>query len=208
MNSAVRRNPEQVLRAARGGDGDALGLLLEAYRSYLRLLAQLQIDRRLQGKANASDLVQETSLQAHRLFRQFKGTSEGEFLQWLRRILSSRISKLLRRYFGTKARDVRLERTLNEELDRSSQVARAFLMSETSPSEQAVRREQAVLMADALDRLPADYREVIILRHLKELTFPDLARQMGRSEGSAKQLWVRALGNLRQLVGGEMDGSQ
>ena len=75
MDSAVRGNPEQLLRLACGGDGDALALLLEGYRRYLKLLAQLQIDRRLQGKANASDLVQETSLQAHRVFGQFRGLS-------------------------------------------------------------------------------------------------------------------------------------
>jgi RNA polymerase sigma-70 factor (ECF subfamily) len=62
------------------------------------------------------------------------------------------------------------------------------------------QREQGVLLAEALARLPADYREVVVLRHLEELEFPEVARRMGRSVGSVKKLWVRALGSLRRLL--------
>jgi RNA polymerase sigma-70 factor (ECF subfamily) len=65
----------------------------------------------------------------------------------------------------------------------------------------AVRREQAVRLADALDRLPANYRDVLVLRHLEGLTFPEVARRMGRSLGSVEKLWIRALAQLRRVVG-------
>lgn len=194
---------EGLLAQARQGDGDALGELLELYRGYLKLLARVQIGRRLQGKADSADLVQETFLTAHEVFAQFRGTTEREMLAWLRQILSSRLAKLLRRYLGTQQRDVRLERRLDEELGNSSQVlGKVLALSQTSPSQKAVRREDAVLLADALSRLPEHYREVIVLRHLEARTFPEVAERMGRSVDSVEKLWVRALGQLRQAVGG------
>lgn len=204
MNGFCRSDPEHLLRLAQQGDVDAVGRLLDGYRSYLLLLARLQIDRRMQGKIDASDLVQETFLHAHRAFGDFRGATEEELLAWLRRILASRLTDLLRRY-ATKRRNVRLECRLEEELDRSSRIAGALVLSESSPSQKTGRREQAVLVAEAIGRLPADYREVIVLRHLEELKFPEVARRMERSEGSVKKLWVRALANLRCALEGKTD---
>ena len=194
---------EQQLHRCRAGEGAARGQLLELYRNYLTLLARLQIGRRLQGKVDAADLVQDTFLAAHRDFAAFHGTTEGELVSWLRRILAANLSDLVRRFLGAKRRDVRLERQLAEELDHSSQaLGRELAAPHSSPSQKAIRREQAVLLADALKALPADYSEVIILHHLEGLTFPDTARRMGRSLDSVKKLWLRALACLRRLLGG------
>jgi RNA polymerase sigma-70 factor (ECF subfamily) len=113
-------DPEQLLRLARAGDGQALGQLLELYRNYLLLLARTEIGRRLQGKVDAADLAQETFLAAHRDFAQFRGTTEAELVSWLRRILAANLVDLIRRYCGARRRDVRLERQLADELDQSS----------------------------------------------------------------------------------------
>jgi len=122
MPTSVRNNlePDVLLRHARTGDGSALGRLLELYRNYLKLLARLQIDRRLQVKLDASDVVQETFLEAHRDFGQFRGTTEGELVSWLRQILVTNLANLVRHYRGTQRRDIRLERELAAELDESS----------------------------------------------------------------------------------------
>jgi RNA polymerase sigma-70 factor (ECF subfamily) len=179
-----------------------LGQLLERYRSYLALLARLQIDRRLQGKLDEEDLVQQTFLLAHRHFVQFRGTTEHELATWLRRILASCVANALRHYLGTKRRDLRLERQLAAELDRSSRVLdRGLLAGQSSPSQQAALREQAVLLADCLARLPKDYREAVILRHLEGLPFLEVAQRMGRTVDSVKKLWARALVQLRELLG-------
>jgi RNA polymerase sigma-70 factor (ECF subfamily) len=178
---------------------------LELYRSYLALLARLQIDHRLQGKMDASDVIQETFLQAHRSFGEFRGQSEGELAEWLRKILATRLANLVRHFCGTQCRGVYLERQLDRELDRSSRVAQVLAAPQTSPSQNAARREQAVLLAEALSRLPADYREVIVLHHLEGLTFAETAQRMGRSVGSIEKLWVRALAALRRSLGGESD---
>jgi RNA polymerase sigma-70 factor, ECF subfamily len=193
---------DALLDAARAQDASALGRLLEGYRPYVKLLARLGIDHRLQGKLDASDLVQETFMEAHRDFPQFRGTTEAELLAWLRQILISNLANQARRYLGTRGRDVRLERELAIEVDVSSRLLeRGLLARESSPSQQASRREQAVLLADVLGKLPEDYREVIILRHLQGLTFPEVAAQMRRSPDSVKKLWARALARLRGLLG-------
>lgn len=202
MSQAAAPDPEQLLSAARSGSSDALGRLLERYRRYLDLLARLEIDRRLQGKLDPSDVVQETFLEAYRDFAQFRGSTEPEVLGWLRQILVSNLANQARRYLGTRGRDVRLERDLAVEVDESSRLLdRGLIAPSSSPSQQAARREQAVLLADALGQLPADYREVIILRHLQGLSFPEVAGRMGRSADAVKKLWARALARLRGLLG-------
>jgi RNA polymerase sigma-70 factor (ECF subfamily) len=193
---------QQLLTQARSGDEASLGKLLESYSNYLTLLARVQIGRRLQGKVDAGDLVQETFLEAARQITQFRGTTEAELVVWLRRILAGQLALMLRRYLGTKGRDVKLERELAAQLDQSSQVLDGGLVaSYSTPSQHASRREQSVLLADALDRLPVDYREVIILRHLEALSFAEVAQRMNRSEDSVQKLWVRALANLRRTLG-------
>jgi RNA polymerase sigma-70 factor (ECF subfamily) len=201
--SATIPDPDDLLRQAQAGDASALGLLMELYRDYLDLLARVQIGRRLQGKVDSLDLVQETFLAAHRAFAQFRGRTEAELAAWLRQILASQLAQQVRRFCGAQRRDVRLERELAEELDHSSRCLEGgrLAAADSSPSQQAARREQAVLLADALARLPEDYREVIVLHQLQDLNFPEVARQMGRTINSVKNLWLRALTRLRRLLG-------
>jgi RNA polymerase sigma-70 factor, ECF subfamily len=196
--------PAELITMARRGDELALGRLLELSRNYLKLLARLQIDRQLQGKADPSDLVQETFMEALRDFPGFRGVSEAEWLAWLRRILSSNLANLVRRYRGTRRRDVRLERNLAADMDHSSEALDQALpvRSQTPPWEQAARREQSVVLADLLERLPPDYREAIVLRQLEGCSFPEVAERMGRTVDSVKKLWVRGLTRLRQAIGG------
>lgn len=194
--------PEELIADAQEGDASRLGRLLELYRHYLELLARVEIGRGLQAKVDASDLVQETMLEAHKNFGAFRGSTESQFAAWLRQILAAVLCNLLRRYVGTRGRDVRRERELRDHLDRSSHVlARVLVDQGSSPSQQAARREQAVLLADALAVLPEDYREVLVLRHLEGLSFPEISRRMGRSLDSVQKLWVRGLSRLRQVMG-------
>src|SRR4029077_14959257 len=187
-------DPEQLLRRARTGDTHVLGQLLELYRNYLELLARLQIGRRLQGKVDASDLVQETFLEAYAAFAQFRGTTEEELVSGLRHSLASNIASVGRRYLGTQRRNLRLERELADELDESSRVLDQGLVAKaSSPSHQAARREQGVLLADTMRQLPEHYREVIILRQLEGLSFPQVAKRLGRTVDGTKKLWIRAL---------------
>lgn len=195
--------PDDLIAAARTGNDEAFGRLLARYANYLTLLARVEVGRRLQGKLDPSDLVQDTFLEAHRHFPAFRGGSEPEFVGWLRRIMAGVLANTLRRYYGTKARDPRLEQELQVGFDQSSGNLAGHLVSPgSSPSEAASRREQAVLFSDALDKLPPDYREVIVLRHLEGLTFPEVSERMGRSLDSVDKLWLRAVAKLKQIVRG------
>ena len=193
-----------LLAAARTGSPAAWGQLLEYYRPYLEILARVQVGRRLRVKADAHDLVQDTFLQAHRALSQFQGHTADEFAAWLRQVLASRLAKFIRRYLGTQARDVRLERELTAALNNSSDLlGRVLVLPGTSPSEQAARRETSVRVARALDRLDDKYREVLILRHMEGLTFPEVAARIGRSKDSVEKLWARAVRKFRAAYGDE-----
>jgi RNA polymerase sigma-70 factor (ECF subfamily) len=195
-------DPEQFLARARREGGPALGELLELYRHYLYLLARAEIGRRLQSRFDASDLVQETFLAAHRDFARFQGTTEAELVAWLRQVLAARLADQVRRHLKAKRRDARLERRLAEELDQSSHdLERQVAARQSSPSDHAARRERAVLLAEALRALPTDYEEVIVLRHVEGLSFAEVANRMGRSVDSVEKLWVRALARLRRALG-------
>jgi RNA polymerase sigma-70 factor (ECF subfamily) len=190
-----------LLDQARAGDGTALGELLESYRGYLTVLAEVQIGRRLQRKVDAADVVQEAFLGASRDFAQFRGESEAQFLAWLRQVLASVLANLVRHYQGTQRRDIRLERQLAVELDQSSQALdRGLAAAQSSPSQQATRREESARLADALARLPEELRDLLILRHLEEMTFPQIAERLGRSVDRLKKQWPRALASLRRIL--------
>jgi RNA polymerase sigma-70 factor (ECF subfamily) len=190
--------PEQLLAQARAGDDAAQGRLLELYRSYLGLMARSLIGRALRTKLDPSDVVQETFLKAHTDFKGFLGQGEPELVSWLRRILVHRLADMARHH-KAQGRDVRREESLEAALERSSlDVQRSLAEWSHSPSSLAIRREQAVLLAEALRRLPEDYREVFVLRNLEHVPIEEIATRMGRSPNAVRKLWSRALLALRQ----------
>lgn len=190
-----------LIRKARKHEPGALDRLLESYRQYLNLLARTGIDASLQGKADPSDLVQETFLKAHQHFGQFQGRSEAELTAWLRRILARNLADLTRRYHQAESRRTGRERSLEQLLETSSQALDNLLAeAAASPSESAQRRELSVVLANALAELSDEQREAIILRSLEERDWPEVARRMGRSTGAVRNLWVRALKRLRPLI--------
>jgi RNA polymerase sigma-70 factor (ECF subfamily) len=193
--------PHELLLAAKSGDTAALGQLLVLYHDYLALLAKLQIGRRLQRKVDASDIVQEVHLKAYRDFGSFRGITEAELIGWLRQILAMSIAGMVRKYFGTQRRDLMLEKELEMELDRSScALGLGPLVAHSTPSHHAMRREQAVVLANALRRLPEHYQDVIILHHLEGLTLSEVGHRLGRTEDSVSKLWARALIQIRRQL--------
>jgi RNA polymerase sigma-70 factor (ECF subfamily) len=192
----------RLLDALRRGESAAQSEVLVRYQPWLRILARLQLGRRFQGKFDASDVVQLTMLEACRAFPQFRGTTEAELTAWLRQVLARVLAHEVRRYGGTEQRDVDREVSLEQALAESSRrLGEMLAASGSSPSQQAARHEQEVLLADVLGRLPEDYREVILLRNLEGLPHEEVARRMGRNPGAVRMLWVRALARLRQELG-------
>ena len=159
MNCNGRPNPEQLLAAARQGQREQLGALLELYRNYLQLVARTQIDLHLQARLNPSDLVQDTFLEAFRDFGQFRGATEAELLGWLRRILVHNLARVVEKQLmadkrNARRREVSLEQRLRSLEHSTAKVEAALLSQGSSPSAQAQRREQAALLADQLAKLP------------------------------------------------------
>lgn len=194
--------PELLLEQARDGDAESLDRLLHLYRNYLQLLAHAQLDNQLRAKLDPSDLVQETLVEAYRDFAGFQGSTERELMAWLRRVLARNLADQAKHHRSQK-RDLRRQQSLEAALDRSSvDVERALAAEISTPSQHAAKREQAVVLADAMARLPADYREVIIFRQFRRAKFPEIADRMGRSSSAVRMLWARALERLREELEG------
>lgn len=197
-------NAQQLLEAARAGDAESLGQLLQICCNYLKLLVSTQIDPRLRSRFTSSDVVQETFFEAHRDFAEFRGRSEREFVAWLRKILVNNLFSLVEQHAVAEKRNVHREVSLHgigAAVGRSTVRLEAILLDRgSSPSEKACHHERAVLIADQMAKLPPDYQEVLILRHLEGLPFEAVAQRMGRASGAARMLWLRALERLRELL--------
>ena len=195
------RSPSGIarsIRLAREGQEASLGDLLDAHRNYLRLLAASCLHREMRGKADPSDVVQETLLKVHENFHQFRGTTELEWMAWLRSILVRSLTDF-QKGFQRQRRNVAREQSLESEVDRSSARLHHMIPSAgSSPSQEAQRRESAAIVADALAELEPEDSEVVILRSLHELDWNTIGEKTGRSPDAARMLWARAM----QRVGG------
>ncbi|HEV3260189.1 MAG TPA: sigma-70 family RNA polymerase sigma factor [Gemmataceae bacterium] len=173
---------------------------LEHYREYLRLLARLQIDPRLRPKLDPSDIVQETLLKAHEKREQFRGTTDAEMAAWLRRILANQLAAELRK-FGRQQRDMALEQSLEEAVEKSSVRLEEWLAAEHSgPADLVLRNEQLLRLAEALSQLPEDQALALEMRHLQGCPVAEISAQMGRSEAAVTGLLRRGLKKLRELL--------
>jgi RNA polymerase sigma-70 factor, ECF subfamily len=184
---------ELSIEAARDGDRVGLGSVLETCRDYLLLVANRELDSSLRTKGGASDMVQETFLEAHRAFGRFDGQTDDELRAWLRQILRRRLAHHARRYRGTEKRRTGREVGLGS--------SENLATDSTSPSGVAIRREQESALRHALDRLPGRYREAVLWRHREGLAFDEIGLRLECSAEAARKVWVRAIEQLRR----EMD---
>jgi RNA polymerase sigma-70 factor, ECF subfamily len=182
---------------------DSEGQILERFRPYLLLLARLQLDPRLRGKLDASDIVQQTFLQAHQALAGFRGSSDAERMAWLRQILARCLGHAVRDH-GRDKRDVGQERSLQAAVDDSSLRLEAWLAADqSSPSQRADRNEQVLRLAGALAELPEAQREALVLHYWQDWTVIDIGRHMERSTTAVAGLLKRGLKQLRSLLGAE-----
>ena len=187
-----------------GKDPVPLALDLERFRNYLRLLARLQLDPRLKGKLDPSDVVQQTLLEAYQARDQFRGLSEGEQAAWLRQILAHHLADELRKFRRGKRR-IDLERSLEGELAESSARIERWLAGEqTAPSVRADRNEELVRLSEGLFALPEDQRQAVEWHYLKGMKVAEIAAEMDRTHASVAGLLRRGLENLRKHLAGEL----
>ena len=184
----------RCLEAARAGSPEALGRLLEMCRPYLLGVGNQQLEMDLQAKAGASDLVQETFLEAQRGFSGFHGANETELLAWLRQILLNNFANLRRHYRDTDKRELRREVALNDP------AADNQLAVGDSPSNHAQAQERDAALHRALQQLPEQSRLVIQWRNYERCSFEDIGKRLGRSPEAARKLWVRAIEQLQKIL--------
>jgi RNA polymerase sigma-70 factor (ECF subfamily) len=201
MNSSDRLSVSDLLRRARGNDPHEMDRLFAACRNYLTVLARAQVESWLRAKVDASDLIQQTLLEAYRDFQRFRGATEAEWLAWLRQILTHNAANFVRQFRATGKRQLSRELSVERLQGDGSGPAPALIAPGASPSEEFVRQEQELLLADALAQLPEDYREVILLRNLQRLPFQEVAQRMDRSRPAVQMLWGRAIDKLQQIFG-------
>ncbi len=183
-----------------GAGASQPGYLAE-FQPWLRLMAGLQIDSKWERKFDASDVVQQTLIEAWKGESNFEGESNGQRIAWLRTILGRVISRQIRHYTGNQKRDPAREIALQNSLDESSMMLERMVPGqEKTPSVYADDREQQMIIADVLEALPEDYRQVIVLRNLQGLSHAEVATKIGRTESAVRMLWLRALKQLRLEV--------
>ena len=173
---------------------------LERHRAYLHLLARLQLDANLQAKLDASDMVQQTLVQAVQAMGDYRGTTEAELQAWLRRILANLLSNA-RRDFGRDKRDVARERSIEAALDQSSARMESWLAADqSSPSQQVQRGEQLLRLAEGIGSLPPAQAEALTLFHLRDCPLDEVARLLDRSPAAVAGLIKRGLKTLREQM--------
>lgn len=181
---------DRSLALARHGSFSALGQLLDDYRDYLLHVARHELRADLAAKVAPSDLVQETFLRAAKEFEGFRGTDEAQLRHWLRQILIYNLRDAVKRYYNTQkraaSREIPLETILPANYPRG-------LECQGDASSLVRRAETRHLVREILVRLPHDYRRVIELRSLEELSFEDVGLALDRSAEAARRLWARAI---------------
>lgn len=200
--SRIRR----LLVSARSGDVEARDELLECCRNYVNVIARTNIETWMRAKVDASDLVQETMLEAYQGFQNFDGTSEAEWLGWLKQILAHNTHDFIRKYRAAK-RDAKLEVRIQNSSPNFSMPAIDLSAQLPTPSQLMIQNEREFELANAIAQLNKDYQEVIQLRNLQRLSFDEVAERMGRSRGAVQMLWARALKRLQEILSPESDES-
>ena len=191
---------QDKLIAAKQGDENARGDLLNRFRPYLNVIAQRMLDDRIQGRMDFSDVVQATFLEASRDFHSFRGDTVESFLAWLRNILKNNISTAHQEHLATQKRSARREVSIASPAgDNGSEVQLAnMLPAETStPSQRLMRDEAAGVLANCLEQIPDKQREAIRMRYLEGMSLKEISQKMDKSEMAVAGLLKRGLQGLR-----------
>jgi RNA polymerase sigma-70 factor (ECF subfamily) len=200
--SKAAEDAGDVLAAARDGSLEAMGQSLESCRRYLLTVAGGELGADLVSKGGASDLVQETFLDAQRDFARFHGSSLEELRAWLRQILLYNVGAFTRRYRAAEMRAVAREVSLQAD---GSSFCHDNVPAESalSPSAVAIEQEENLALYRAVERLPDEDRRVVLLRLEGEQTFEEIGRLTGRTPDAARHVWARAMVRLRRDMEGQ-----
>jgi RNA polymerase sigma-70 factor, ECF subfamily len=185
------------------GDQTAWGELLARYRDRLRRMVALRLDRRLQGRVDASDVIQEATFEASRRLAEYSQNPTMPFFLWLRLLTGQRLLEQHRRHLGAQGRDAGREISLYRGAmpeTTTAALAAQLLGRHTSPSQAAVRAERKIRLQEALNSLDAVDREMLALRHFEQLSNGEAAQVLGLDKSAASKRYARALIRLKDIL--------
>jgi RNA polymerase sigma-70 factor, ECF subfamily len=196
-------NAEELIVLAAGGDQEAMGRLFDRHRARLKRMVAVRLDPRIRARLDPSDVVQEVLMEAAERLPAYARNPPLPFYPWLRGIAWQRLVDLYRRHLMAGKRSLRREEPLDMQLSDASatHLLERLASSGTSPSRRMLREEMCQRVRTALERLPAPDREVLVLRHLEQLTVSEIAVILGIDEGAVKMRRLRAARRLRDLLG-------
>jgi RNA polymerase sigma-70 factor (ECF subfamily) len=192
-----------LLPRAAGGDQEAMRELFSRYRDRLKRMVHLRLSRRLQGRVDDSDVVQEAYLDIARRLKEYVAKPELPFFLWLRHMTGLKLTEVHRRHLGTQLRDadreVSLHRGALPEAD-SVSLAAQLLGKLTTPSAAAIKAETRIYVQEALNSMDPIDREVLALKHFEQLSTSEIADVLGMSKAGAGSRYLRAIKRLREIL--------
>jgi len=194
---------DELLRGAAAGDEQALAGLFERYRSRLKKMVRLRLNRRLQGRVDDSDILQDACLEAARRLPDYLADPQAPFFLWLRRITGDKLLEVHRTHLGTQMRDADREVSLHRgalPAANSMSLAAQLLGRLTSPSQGAIKAEMRIQLQDALNNLDPIDREILALRHFEQLTNAEAAQELDLDPSAASKRYLRALARLQKVL--------
>jgi RNA polymerase sigma-70 factor (ECF subfamily) len=195
--------PADLLERAGQGDPEALGQLFARYRDRLHRMVRLRMDVRMQGRLDASDVLQEAYVEMAESLADYLRNPAMPFFLWLRTLTGRKLQALHRQHLGTRMRDASREVSLYRgPFPQASSVSLAahLLGRLTSPSQAAIKAELRIRVQEALNAMDALDREVLALRHFEQMTNAEIARVLDISETAASNRFVRALKRLKEIL--------
>jgi RNA polymerase sigma-70 factor (ECF subfamily) len=201
-------NMDQLLQRALEGDQHALADLFAAYSDRLRRMVHLRLDRRLQGRVDPSDVLQEAYLVLARRFPEYAGNPVMPFFLWLRTLTGQKLIEFHRQHLGARRRDAGREVPLASDglpAAASESLAQQLLGRLTSASRAAIRAETQRRVQEALNNMAPMDREILTLRHFEMLTTDETAAVLGIKRSTAGNRYIRALKRLKEILADEPD---
>ena len=204
MSDPAGNDDQELLRRALEGDEPALAALFDGYRERLRRMIRLRMDRRLSGRVDASDALQEAYLDVRKRIAEYaRDLAALPFLLWLRLIAGQRLTDVHRHHLGAQMRDAGQEISLHRgpfpQAD-SVSLAAQLLGKMTSASQAAIRVEHKLIVQEALNSMDPIDREVLALRHFEHLSNDETAQVLGLSKSAASNRYIRALKRLKETL--------
>ena len=193
---------EELLVRLKSGDEHAFAGLFSRYRGRLKQMLEFRMDRRLRGREDASDVLQEVYIDAHERLIHYLSKPELSFYVWLRQLTTQRLIEIYRRHLQAEKRDVRMEVSLDRRRTEatSASMALQLVAQLASPSQLAMRAEMIVQVEESLENMDEMDREILALRHFEELRNSEVAEVLGIREAAASNRYVRALSRLRAAL--------